>query len=244
MKSIRFSVSVLCAGLFVLVALSTGPTALAQRSGHQQKPRIIMSNPVKGQVVHPGDQVEIRWDYTVTPSGNQAWCEQEIYLSLDGGVTNDRRLTLALDPAVRHYMWTVPDVASDRAVLDIHYGCETTNFPHEVPNIQKSAPFRIVKEGKPLQGLKVNTPAKVVAGNAITIDWSSTVENVGSYEVLVSYDRGAHFTSIGTTSGLSYSWTVPADYVGSAMFRVIAHRPDGSTVASEMIFGELVNVER
>ncbi|HQR38363.1 MAG TPA: hypothetical protein PLF26_08160 [Blastocatellia bacterium] len=243
MKSIRFTVSVLCAGLFVVASLCVVPEAQAQRSV-RQKPRITMTNPSKGSVVHPGDQVEIRWEYNVTPSGDQAWCEQEIYLSLDGGATNDRRLTLALDPAVRSYMWTVPDVASDRAVLDIHYGCETTNFPHEVPNVQKSAPFKIVRGSKTPQGIKVNAPAKAAAGTVITIDWNSTVDNVGSFEVLVSYDRGAHFTSIGTSQTQSFSWTAPADYAGTAMFRVIAHRPDGTSVPSEMIFGELVTIER
>ncbi len=53
-------------------------------------------SPTIGQVLHPGQQVRIQWKDTL-PLPNVryvAWCEMEVWLSLDGG----RTLTMCITP--------------------------------------------------------------------------------------------------------------------------------------------------
>ena len=48
----------------------------------------ILISPAAGQVLHPGQKVRVEWK-TSTPTAlpYPAWCEIELWLSLDGGRT-------------------------------------------------------------------------------------------------------------------------------------------------------------
>jgi len=60
----------------------------------------------------------------VLPNINLTGCEMEVWLSLDGGRTFTTCITPILDPQARSFNWTVPNLPTNAAVLDIHFGCE------------------------------------------------------------------------------------------------------------------------
>src|SRR5207253_10613276 len=47
-------------------------------------------SPTAGQVLYPGQQVQIQWQATI-PKVNAGGCEMEIFLSLDGGRRSEER---------------------------------------------------------------------------------------------------------------------------------------------------------
>jgi hypothetical protein len=205
-----------------------------------------MLTPTKGQSFRPGDTVMITWEF-VWPAGTRedpnAWCEQEIFLSLDGGQTIARRITLRLDPDVRSYEWTVPNTPTNNAVIDIHYGCETADSLGEVRNVQRRSAFRILPSTKRIDEIRLAPLAKQVApGEVIQIRWESLVRNAGTYTVSVSYDRGGEFVEIGQTPGTSFEWAAPAEYRGTLVFRVVTETTDGKVVASDHDLRSVVTV--
>ena len=227
--------------VLVGVALALGtfavPTETATAQSSRRHPTIRMLSPKKGDVFRPGDVVTVTWEFVFpdgqVPTGDTAWCEQEIYLSLDGGRTNDRRVTLRLSPDVRSVEWTVPNTPTDNAVLDIHYGCETAESPAEVPNVQRNARFRILPADKHIDEIRINRLPKTVApGTTLSVSWNAKVADGGAYHVFVSYDRGNEFAQIGETFGTSYDFEVPIHYRGPLTFRVVNHKPDGTLVES------------
>ena len=80
-------------------------------------------SPTAGQVLYPGQQVQIQWQATI-PKVNAGGCEMEVFLSLDGGRSFTYCITPQLPPTVRFFNWTVPNMPTNQAVLDIRFGCE------------------------------------------------------------------------------------------------------------------------
>lgn len=239
--------------LVVGLALALGSFAFSggdtvTQADQTRKPRIRMLTPRKGDVFKPGDHVTITWEFTTRDGqlpGDPAWCEQEIFLSLDGGRTNDRRITRALGSDVRSYEWIVPNTPTSNAVLDIHYGCETTDAASEVPNRQIQAQFQILAPNHVPGELKLNQlPTSVRAGDSLSVGWTSTVADAGPYVVSVSYDHGGEFVELGSTNATALSWTVPAQYVGSLTFRVATTTRDGQVFESSVTAGATTTVRR
>jgi hypothetical protein len=80
-------------------------------------------SPQAGQVLYPGQIVRVEWK----PSISYTWpsyCELELWLSLDGGRSYTLPITPSLDPNARFFYWTVPNMPSNAAVLQIRFGCE------------------------------------------------------------------------------------------------------------------------
>ena len=102
-------------------------------------------SPQAGDVVFPGQNVRVEWE-ALFPKLNVplSWCEAEIRLSLDGGVTFPFILTpIQFDPnnSIRSFDWTVPNTPTASAVLDIRFGCE--QFYPETPSVQSASSFVI-----------------------------------------------------------------------------------------------------
>lgn len=99
-------------------------------------------SPAAGQVVHPGEKVRVEWK-TSSPNSTRypAWCEIELWLSLDGGRTYTMRITPSMDPNTRFFYWTVPNTPTNSALLDIRFGCEPS-YP-ETYHTQTGSPFVI-----------------------------------------------------------------------------------------------------
>src|SRR5262249_47189071 len=79
--------------------------------------------PRLGQVVYPGQQVSVEWRSTL-PKTQAGGCEMELFLSLDGGRTFPTCITPHINPHATSFAWTVPNLPSNAAVLDIRFGCE------------------------------------------------------------------------------------------------------------------------
>lgn len=111
--STLFAIMVLCA---LQLTISTAAAASGAYSAH-------LISPTAGQVLSPGQQVRVQWT-AVLPHINTTGCEMEVWLSLDGGRTFSTCITPIMDPQARFFYWTVPNLPTNAAVLDIHFGCE------------------------------------------------------------------------------------------------------------------------
>jgi len=102
----------------------------------------MLISPTAGQVLYPGQQVRVQWEPS-TPNRvtYPAWCEIELWLSLDGGRTFTMRITPSMDPNTRFFYWTVPNTPTNSALLDIRFGGEP--FYPETYHTQTGSPFVI-----------------------------------------------------------------------------------------------------
>ena len=130
-------VLILLALSFVFVPKSL-PTASAAR---RKEYRATLISPKAGDVLTAGQVVRVEWT-AVFPDVDLTMCETEIRLSLDGGATTYMWITGFRDPRVRYYDWTVPNVPTRAAVLDIHFGC--LGIYPETPSPQVQSTFAIV----------------------------------------------------------------------------------------------------
>jgi hypothetical protein len=103
------------------IALACAPAKLNADGNYAAK----LISPTAGQILVPGQQVRVEWK-TVLPHVDLSWCELEVYLSLDGGGSFPFRITPHLDPRAAFFYWTVPNMPTNTAVLDIRFGCEGT----------------------------------------------------------------------------------------------------------------------
>src|SRR6266536_4111997 len=105
------------------VALSFAPQFVNTSSADSGKYSAQLITPTAGQILYPGQRVRVEWTHTL-PNINLAGCEEEVWLSLDGGRTFTACITPILDPKARSFNWTVPNLPTNAAVIDIHFGCE------------------------------------------------------------------------------------------------------------------------
>jgi hypothetical protein len=102
-------------------------------------------SPTAGQVLYPGQQVRVDWQTSIPNRDYPAWCEIELWLSLDGGTTYTMRITPSMDPNTRFFYWIVPNTPTNSAMLDIRFGCEPV-YP-EGYHPQTGSPFVIANPG-------------------------------------------------------------------------------------------------
>ena len=108
----------------VAIALSVAPqfvnTSSAQTGTYSAK----LISPALGQVLHPGQTVRVAWKSRL-PNINLGACEEEVWLSLDGGRTFTAWISPWMNPAgPKFFDWTVPNWPTQAAVMDIRFGCE------------------------------------------------------------------------------------------------------------------------
>ena len=104
------------------VALGVAPQLVSTSSAAGTYSATLLS-PRVGQVVYPGQKIMIEWKSTL-PNMDLTGCEREVWLSLDGGRTFSSCITPILPPKTDSYLWTVPNLPTNAAVLDIRFGCE------------------------------------------------------------------------------------------------------------------------
>ena len=122
-------------------------TSTAAPDAEQGKYSAKLVSPQAGDVVFPGQKVEIVWEASFPKLPvNLSWCETEIYLSLDGGQSFPVIITpIHLDPnpstTILSWDWTVGNTPTAAAVLDIRFGCE--QFYPETRSVQTASSFVI-----------------------------------------------------------------------------------------------------
>ena len=107
---------------FFAVALSAVPQLVNTSSAASGYSAQLIS-PTAGQILYPGQRVRVEWTHTL-PNINLAGCEEEVWLSLDGGSTFTACITPVLDPKATFFYWTVPNTPTNAAVMDIRFGGE------------------------------------------------------------------------------------------------------------------------
>lgn len=103
-----------------LVTFAFAPAKLNAQGTYSAR----LISPTAGQILHPGQQVGVEWTSTLPNVRYGAWCERELWLSLDGGRTFPMCITPILEPKATHFDWIVPNTPTNMAVLDIRFGCE------------------------------------------------------------------------------------------------------------------------
>ena len=111
-------------------------TAFAQ--GDRYSAKLLAPRP--GQTVTAGQVVRVQWTANF-PGVDLSMCETEVLLSIDGGKTIYMMLTEQRNPRVQYFDWTVPNVSTDQAVLDIRFGC--LNMYPETSSLQLRSTFAI-----------------------------------------------------------------------------------------------------
>ena len=117
MKTRGFIVTILA------VALIFAPQFVNLSSADSGKYSAQLISPTAGQILYPGQRVRVEWTHTL-PNINLAGFEEEVWLSLDGGRTFSTCITPILDPKATFFYWTVPNMPTNAAVLDIRFGGE------------------------------------------------------------------------------------------------------------------------
>jgi hypothetical protein len=217
----------------LLVSISGDGSAVTRRSQSKIKPpTATMTYPRMGDVFVPGEQVTVTWE--VNP-GNVSFCEQELHLILNGG-KQWVRISRELGEESRSFEWTVPDMPTEHAVLAINLGCDRRPYASfEGVNVQSQAVFQILPARDGYQGVEVASgKTSAHPGEQVPVTWTSSVVDVDQFEVLISYDRGASFNSIGETRDTNFVWTVPKDFSGSVVFSIVARRFNGTRVESSL----------
>lgn len=119
--------------------LNTSRGTLAASGGYSA----TLISPTAGQVLYPGQHVTIQWRDTLPPVRYLTGCEMEIWLSVDGGRTFPMCITPILKPKATHFDWTVPNMPTNAAVLDVRFGCD--GFYPESYAPQPASTFVIAK---------------------------------------------------------------------------------------------------
>jgi hypothetical protein len=230
-------VVVIFAALFAVAGatfLTRGTVVMAVQH-HPARPSVKLISPKAGDTFQPGDQVTITWEVNSIGDGPPVGCEQEIYLSVNKGKSVAARLTPELPPTIYSYLWTVPNLPTKKAVLIMNYGCETGDSAFETSHPQKESVFRIAPAPPGYEEVALDSAQKSGTSSSdpqIDLRWHSTVQDVDSFEVLVSYDHGAHFGTIGRTAEQGFEWSIDKSLSGVLTFKIVAHKSDGSQIES------------
>jgi len=104
----------------------------------------ILISPTAGQVLYPRQAVRVEWENSIPNQVTYpAYCEIELWLSLDGGWTWAFQITPSMDPNTKFFYWIVSNTPTNSALLDIRFGGEP--FYPETQHTQNSSPFVIAK---------------------------------------------------------------------------------------------------
>ena len=117
MKTRGFIVTILA------VALIFAPQFVNISSADSGKYSAQLISPTAGQILYPGQSVRVEWR-SILPPVNLGACEMEVWLSLDGGRTFYTLISPWMDPKAQYFYWTVPNMPTNAAVLDVRFGCE------------------------------------------------------------------------------------------------------------------------
>jgi hypothetical protein len=127
--------------IMVAVAFAFAPAKLHGQSNYS----VSLISPVTGQVLYAGQKIMIEWKHTL-PNIPLPGCESEAWLSLDGGSTFPVWIRF-LAPTSTSFLWTVPNMPTNAAVLDIRFGCDL-HYPESYAP-QPASMFTIAKSGVP-----------------------------------------------------------------------------------------------
>src|SRR4051812_11269730 len=132
--------------VLIIIAFVLALTLAAQfdNTSRAEGYSVRLISPTTGQVLRPGQVVRVQWK-SVLPDMDLESCESEVWLSLDGGSTFSYRVSPVLDPKAQYVYWTVPNMPTNEAVVDIRFGCEYPRPYPETLGPQPQSMFEIAK---------------------------------------------------------------------------------------------------
>lgn len=204
---------------------AVGDTTLA--SFAIQIPELRLSRPVGGERYGQREQVNIEWSATLVSV-------VRLLFSSNGGASWD---TLVPATSGRSYVWTVPMVQTDRAVIRIE---DTAD-----PTVADQSPFFAI--GIPQLSLLVpNGGERWAAGTKQWIRWQS--DFVSRIRIEYSTDGGQSWRTIRATQDatvMQYEWTVPNTPTEQALVRLrnLANMDQSVQSAAPFVIEPPISVE-
>ena len=179
--------------------------------------------PNGGEVLQPGQQVNIQWQSSNAVS-------QSVKLSTDG--VNFVDISAPLSGSTQSFLWTVPNQPTTQARIRVAVRDAADNRLTD----DSDTPFIIQAATLPLT-LQVSAPngnETFQPGQQVNITWQST--GAVSHEVKLSRDGGATFTDISpqlSGSAQSFLWIVPNQSTTQGRIRVAARDAASNRVTDD-----------
>lgn len=212
----------------VTMALPVAAQKLVSPPASYIEPVFTLRSPSAGARLIAGSRVTLQWDLIVDQSIiDNNWSEMELFLADDNGLL--LRITPQLSVTTKTFEWTVPNVPTRSARLVLQVGIEGEGDFYNLPQV---GTFGI--KGKIMPIITVNSLAHTpTAGEDMEISWTSElIEGSKGFDVMISYDRGAHFFKAGTTTESRFTFPIDEDFSGAVTVKVIGRTADGTKVAS------------
>lgn len=220
--------------ILLALLLVGGPTTTAAQDS---KTPFVLNAPRAGQVFMAGQVIEVTFDVNLDKAFmDNEWAEMEFYLETGEGV--HVRLTPQMRLSAKSFTWTVPNINTRTAKLAVQMGIEGAGDQYR---FAQSGTFRIIGS-KSESTITLGALNEAVAGKNLNITWASDLPKGTNYDVLVSYDRGAHFTKAGSTTGTQFDLPIESDFAGSITVKISHTRADGSKIDSLQTRGATVVV--
>ncbi len=213
---------------FLIIVLAILTLAATSSIFAQKKPGFKILNPTSGSVLRAGDQVEVLWEVRLDPAiiaNPFGECE----LFLETNETGMIRITPQLSPTARKFTWTVPAISTTSARLVLQAGIEGEG---DLGQFRQKGTFSIDASSATAITL-AETKGSAEPGEDLLLSWIPV--NIGdgvNYDVMISYNRGAHFFKAGTTTDTHFSFPVDRDFEGAITVKIVGRRPDGTNVSS------------
>lgn len=228
MKKFNFSIIVLA-----ILTLVTTSSIFAQK-----KPGFKIVTPPAGSVLRAGDRVEVIWEVKLDPAiVANPFGECELYLETNE--TGMLRITPQLSPTARKFTWTVPAISTTSARIVLQAGIEGEG---DIGEYRQKGTFSIDASSATAITLAA-TKGRAEPGEDILLSWIPV--NIGdgvSYDVMISYNRGAHFHKAGTTTDTHFTLPVEQDFAGAITVKIVGRRLDGTTVSSLLTHDATIKV--
>ena len=220
--------------MLLALLLAGGPT---QTAAQDAKTPFVLTSPRAGQVLMAGQVIEVTFDVNLDKAFMEnEWAEMEFFLETAEGV--HVRLTPQMRMSAKSFTWTVPNINTRTAKLAVQAGIEGAGDQYR---FAQSGTFRIIGS-KSASTISLGALSEAVAGKDLNITWVSDLPKGTTYDVLISYDRGAHFTKFGSTTGTEFNLPIEANFAGSITVQISYTRADGTKITSLQTRGATVVV--
>jgi hypothetical protein len=215
---------------FVLMIATVPAMAQSKSTTPGENPNVswTLLTPSAGVVLKAGSQVLVTWDMTLDREfiANE-WAEMEYVLETGEGV--NMRITPQMTVDKRSFTWTVPNLNTTTARLVLQCGIEGEG---EQYRFVQGGTFTI-KAARTDPYILINSlRGNMNPGQNLDISWTSNLPAGTPFDVMVSFNRGAHFHKAGTTTDTRFAFPVEADFAGAITVQIVGARPDGRKVQS------------
>lgn len=222
----------------VIAIVGVSTSALAQDSASEGDVSYRLITPRSGEVLRAGQTVQITWELALPKAMTQhPYGEMEFFVDTVEGY--HARISPQLSLTARTFTWTVPPVSSRAAKLTLQCGIEGEGDQYRFVQIGSF----VIKQSLRAPVITLNAmPETMRAGQNLEISWASNLEGDRTYDVMVSYDRGAHFYKAGSTTETRYTLPVDEDFAGSIVVQIVNRGADGTKVTTPVNRGATVRV--